>query len=45
MQQPPMKPPYDPAARRRGAVRTAWALAGIAFAFYLLFILVGVLVR
>lgn len=35
--------PQDPAARRRSVVRTAWAMAGVAFAIYLLFILSGVL--
>ena len=39
---PPITP-QDPAARRRSVVRTAWVMAGVAFAIYLLFILSGVL--
>jgi len=31
--------------RRRGVVRTAWAMAGLAFAIYVLFILSGVLAQ
>ncbi|MDQ3229552.1 MAG: hypothetical protein M3Q13_07430 [Pseudomonadota bacterium] len=30
---------------RRGAVRTAWTMGGIAFAVYVLFILTGVLAQ
>lgn len=36
-------PVQDAAARRRGVVRTAWTMAGIAIAVYVLFILSGVL--
>ena len=37
--------PSEPLGRRRGVVRTAWAMAGIAFAIYALFILSGVLAQ
>ncbi len=41
--------PADPhdiaAARRRSVVRTAWVMAGIAFAIYALFILSGVMAQ
>ena len=33
------------AARRKGAVRTAWIVAGIAIAVYVVFLLSGVLGR
>ena len=35
--------PQDAVSRRRGVVRTAWTMAGIAIAVYVLFILSGVL--
>ncbi|MEO6365793.1 MAG: hypothetical protein ABIO38_07095 [Luteimonas sp.] len=48
MTQRPASSEPDNAARlqaRRGAVRTAWTMAGIAFAVYVLFILSGVLAQ
>lgn len=35
--------PQDAASRRRSVVRTAWVMASIAVAIYLLFIMSGVL--
>ncbi len=35
----------DRVQARRGAVRTAWTMAAIAFAVYVLFILTGVLAQ